>query len=334
MTRRLTILSVALCAATAMAQTPSPTRTVQALADGTLAAPTTFLTANGIATYGGTNTWTAANTFSGAVTLGSTTTAGSLNIAPGGSVTFGPGNAYGWSYNPEGTGQVEIDFPGGTAAMYTATNGVPVLNHPGKLYVDELEVGSITTQALTTGSIEASIGGSIAVGIEQALPDVMTWSGLASYAGDAGVTVYASGYGNIPAAAPVNGQIDYYFPRLKITSIAVTAGTVTYENVPYVEYRTLAQTRGDQGIYSASASLDYPSIAAGAEAALTITVAGATLAANGAVALGWGADLPAGIIVKQARVSADNTVRVILRNESAGAIDPAAVTCKATVHNF
>jgi hypothetical protein len=217
--------------------------------------------------------------------------------------------------------------------MYTATNGVPVLNHPGKLYVDELEVGSITAGTIATGGLQATTSGSISMGIEGSLPDVLKWSGPITYTGDS-VTATASGIGRIPAAAAVNGQIDYYFPRLKITSIAVTADTVSYLPVPFYEYRTLAQIRGDQGIYAASASLDYPSIAAGAEAALTITVAGATLAANGAVSLGWGADLPAGIIVKQARVSADNTVRVVLKNESAGAIDPAAVTCKAMVHNF
>jgi hypothetical protein len=87
-------------------------------------------------------------------------------------------------------------------------------------------------------------------------------------------------------------------------------------------------------IVSASASLDYSSISAGAEATLTITVTGAVTTNTPTVALGWSAALPDGIVVKQAWVSAADTVSVRVANVTAGSIDPSAVTCRATVTNF
>ena len=84
----------------------------------------------------------------------------------------------------------------------------------------------------------------------------------------------------------------------------------------------------------APVSLDFGSIAAGAEATLTITVIGALTADTPTVSLGWSAALESGIIVKQAWVSATNTVSVTVINVEGTAIDPAAVTCRATVHQF
>jgi len=88
------------------------------------------------------------------------------------------------------------------------------------------------------------------------------------------------------------------------------------------------------GVRSNSASLDFASIAAGAEATLTITVAGAVTTNTPSVALGWSAVLPDGIIVKQAHVSAADTVSIRVANVTAGAIDPAAVTCRVVVTQF
>lgn len=78
----------------------------------------------------------------------------------------------------------------------------------------------------------------------------------------------------------------------------------------------------------ASASLNFPSIAAGATAELTITVTGA--AVGDAVALAPPATVEAGV-VWSARVSAANTVTVRMANVTSGAIDPAAATWGATV---
>ncbi len=87
-------------------------------------------------------------------------------------------------------------------------------------------------------------------------------------------------------------------------------------------------------ILSGSASLDFGSIAAGAEATLTVTVTGAATTNTPSVSLGFSAALEDGIVVKQAWVSAANTVSVRVRNETAGSIDPAAVTVRATVISF
>lgn len=85
-------------------------------------------------------------------------------------------------------------------------------------------------------------------------------------------------------------------------------------------------------IASATATVDYTSIAAGTEQTQTITVTGA--AVGDSVSLGWGAVLPDGIVVKQYWVSATNTVSIRVRNETAGAIDPASQTVRATVISF
>ena len=86
---------------------------------------------------------------------------------------------------------------------------------------------------------------------------------------------------------------------------------------------------------SGTASLDFGNIAAEGEATLTITVTGAVTANTPAVSLGWSAALPDGLVVKQAWVSAADTVSVRVSNITAAtAIDPAAVTCRAVVTNF
>jgi parallel beta-helix repeat protein len=87
-------------------------------------------------------------------------------------------------------------------------------------------------------------------------------------------------------------------------------------------------------VYSATQSLDWGSIAAGAESTATMTVTGASTSNTPSVLLGWSAALPAGIICTQAWVSAANTISITLRNTTAGAIDPAAVTVRATVTQF
>lgn len=76
-------------------------------------------------------------------------------------------------------------------------------------------------------------------------------------------------------------------------------------------------------ILTATAALDFPSIAAAASADLTITVTGA--AVNDGVILGLPAAPTAGIVY-QAFVSATNTVTVRATNITAAAIDPLSQT--------
>jgi hypothetical protein len=85
--------------------------------------------------------------------------------------------------------------------------------------------------------------------------------------------------------------------------------------------------QGQMGLF-ASASLDFPSVAAAGQQELTITVTGA--AVGDAVMLASPASLTAGLVAT-ARVSAANTVTVRLSNITAGAIDPAAATWGARV---
>jgi hypothetical protein len=82
-------------------------------------------------------------------------------------------------------------------------------------------------------------------------------------------------------------------------------------------------------ILAGSATLDFPSIAAGAwSAALTITVTGA--AAGDAHALGPPASLDDDLIPRSI-VTAANTVSVWLYNSSAGPLNPTSATWKARV---
>lgn len=84
-------------------------------------------------------------------------------------------------------------------------------------------------------------------------------------------------------------------------------------------------------IVSATASLDFPSMATLTEATLTITVTGAVTTNTPTVLLGWASVLPTGIVVKQAWVSASNVVSIRVANYSSGTLDPTSQTVRATV---
>lgn len=79
---------------------------------------------------------------------------------------------------------------------------------------------------------------------------------------------------------------------------------------------------------TATGALDFPSIAAATTAELTLTVTGA--ATGDTVALGPPATLETGLVAT-GFVSAADTVTVRLANVTAGAIDPASATWRATV---
>ncbi|RCG31981.1 hypothetical protein DQ384_05415 [Sphaerisporangium album] len=81
-------------------------------------------------------------------------------------------------------------------------------------------------------------------------------------------------------------------------------------------------------ILTGTATLDFPSIAAGTTAELTITVTGAVV--GNPVALAPPATLTAGLIAS-GRVTAANTVTVRMANVTSGAIDPASATWGAAV---
>ncbi len=80
---------------------------------------------------------------------------------------------------------------------------------------------------------------------------------------------------------------------------------------------------------SASASVDFASMADGAGTTATVTVTGA--ATTDAVTCSPLADPEAGLDVRYARVSAANTVTVAVRNNSGGVLDPASTSWKCVV---
>ena len=84
-------------------------------------------------------------------------------------------------------------------------------------------------------------------------------------------------------------------------------------------------------VLSATATLDFPSIASNDTHTLTITVTGAV--AGDSVFLGCPAGLDAGLIFC-ASVTATNTVTVRMHNSSGGSTDPASATFRATVMQF
>lgn len=85
------------------------------------------------------------------------------------------------------------------------------------------------------------------------------------------------------------------------------------------------------GLWSATATLDFGSIAAASQADLTLTVTGASV--GDSVTLGLPAAPTSGIVFN-AWVSAANTVTIRATNITAAAIDPASATYRATVSSF
>lgn len=83
------------------------------------------------------------------------------------------------------------------------------------------------------------------------------------------------------------------------------------------------------GPFTGEAAIDFPSMAADSESTLAVTVSGVTTSGKFVVSLGWSSQLETGIVVKQAWVSAANTVSIRIANVSAATIDPASVTVYA-----
>lgn len=95
---------------------------------------------------------------------------------------------------------------------------------------------------------------------------------------------------------------------------------------------TLPDFTGTVGVQAtATASLNFPEIAAGATGELTLTVTGA---AAGDTCAATPADAPESGLLWSCYVSAANTVVVRLGNTTATAIDPAARTWRATVWKY
>lgn len=121
---------------------------------------------------------------------------------------------------------------------------------------------------------------------------------------------------------------DFICAWLNGTDLSVLSDGVA-DNKTSITANTASITALSARLLSASASLDFPSIAATTgSATLTLTVAGAVVGDR--VILAPPSTLPAGLI-PAGYVSAADTVSITLFNNTAGAIDPAAMTWGATV---
>jgi len=127
---------------------------------------------------------------------------------------------------------------------------------------------------------------------------------------DLGALDVAFDAGSYPAT-PANG--------VACAQVQVASGAITA--FAQVDEAPLLRQAGM--FLQASATLDFPSIAAGAEAELTVAVTGA--AAGAAVFVGAPAAIEAGLSWG-AYVSAADTVTIRVRNDTAAAIDPASAT--------
>ena len=86
------------------------------------------------------------------------------------------------------------------------------------------------------------------------------------------------------------------------------------------------------GYYAMSAALDFPSIAAGTSADLTIAApGGVTLTAGRCVILGLPSNVPAGVVYNAFVTSGGASVTVRASNITAGSIDPASGTFNVRV---
>lgn len=90
-----------------------------------------------------------------------------------------------------------------------------------------------------------------------------------------------------------------------------------------------SQARQFRGVFSHVATgfttSDVASIANGAQAAVTVTVPGVTLDGQWVV-LGVATSADPGALGISAHVTATDTIKVYLQNNSGGAIDPASIT--------
>lgn len=164
-----------------------------------------------------------------------------------------------------------------------------------------------------------------------------------------GSTAVAAGNWNIHSAST---RDSYFAGPLRLattTGPTLTAGTGTPEGVVtapvgsvyhrtdggsgtalYVKESGSGNTgwRAHAATLDGSGTLDFPSIAAGAIAELTVTVVGA--AAGDVVHLGPPATLEAGLMAS-ARVSATDTVTIRVHNTTGGAVDPVSATWRVRI---
>ena len=179
----LATLALALLAAPLRAQT---LRDVVAGTNGALAAPTNFFAASGVPTLAGSNAFTGTNTFS-RVNIGSTN--------------------FGWRYATNNGGQIELAFPGGTAAWYqTGSPAIPYMYFAGTVQADTI-VGEISATSINAEALGGQIPSAV---VGQSLsPTVQNWLAWQNHSQPAGVAWTNSGPAAMEEPVPAGA---YYFP--------------------------------------------------------------------------------------------------------------------------
>jgi hypothetical protein len=253
---------------------------------------------------------------------GATITGMDLSTIVLGEVNIGTED-YGWTYNPAvNDGQMEIRFPGGTAAFYeTGSPLAPYFYLPGTIEADAL-VGEITSSNITAAGLSGTIPFTVmenSLGVHAGLMPTSTGQG-------AGGVTY-SGVGLAYGPNPLDAR--YW------ASTLVVPGPLSANQTEW-QWRTRAQANEDL-MPSGTNTVDMSSIAAGGETTFTVTITNPqtneTIGTTNTptVHLGWSAALETGLVVAQAYVSGTNTVTVRILNTTGGAIDPASITCRASV---
>lgn len=139
---------------------------------------------------------------------------------------------------------------------------------------------------------------------------------------------FVEGYPDVAAASLL--ATDYFYVRRSASAVGTRDARFSLSSIMRALFAATDNptARAAIGVLTATATLDFPSIAAAAKADLTITVTGA--AVGDAVFLGLPA-APAAGLVFNAFVSAANTVTVRASNTSSGAVDAASATYRAVV---
>jgi hypothetical protein len=219
-------------------------------------------------------------------------------------------------------GRFTLQTPVGAFQVYSVGSpAVPTLYWPGTIVSNKSE-SLATTTTLPASNITAGLGNEgipLPVMRNSFMPPFDRLQAGSAYAGTNGIPyVMDTDYlGN-----ETEPTVGVYWAQVNV----VAGGTSAY-NEMRGRYRTQAQALTDLGRLTATASLDFPSIAAGAQADLTISLSGVVV--GDSISLGPPAAPAAGLMF-YAFVSAANTVTVRAANISAAPVDAAAATFRVT----
>jgi hypothetical protein len=211
--------------------------------------------------------------------------------------------------------------------------GTSAMGATGSLYL--ASVGSSSAKTIYNASTAATV-------IDYDINASATANNILIRLGNGTVSTATSGVTNLISSTPSinqSGTAGYTISNINVTETATGSGAkniakwavggTTVFNVDNAGATTIgAGSAAISKVYTATATLDFPSIAHNSYADLTMTVTGAT---TGSVVIpGAPAALEAGIGFSM-WVSAADTVTVRIHNMSGGAVDPASATWRATV---